>query len=234
MKRIDPSILIILIILLAFNFMEGQFSNPKEWLLNILIMLPGIIIGISFHEFAHGLASYKLGDPTPKLQGRLTLNPIAHFDPVGLIAILFCGFGWGRPVEINPAYYKHRRRDELIVSLAGVVMNLAIAIIFTVILRLLLTAGISGTNAGDVLTDMVFDVILINLVLMIFNLLPVPPLDGFGIVTEIFNLRRYDWYYQIYDKGFMILLILIVLGVTDKVLNPAVSGIWQLLYSIII
>lgn len=233
MRRIDPSIGIILVILLAVNFFEGDFSDPKAWILSMLVALPGIVIGISFHEFAHGFVSHKLGDPTPKMQGRLTLNPMAHMDPIGFIALLFCGFGWGIPVEINPTYYKHRRRDELLVSLAGVVMNLLLAVMFAVILRFVVRAGISG-NAGDVLTQMIVQVIIINLVLMIFNLLPVPPLDGFGILTEIFNLRKYDWYYQIYDKGFFILLILIVFNITGMVLSPAVNWFWGLLCNLII
>lgn len=233
MKRIDPSVLIILVILLGVNFFEGDFTDPKAWILSMLISLPGIIIGISFHEFAHGFVSHKLGDPTPKMQGRLTLNPMAHMDPIGFIALLFCGFGWGVPVEINPTYYKHRRRDELLVALAGVVMNLLLAIIFAFVLRFLVRMGLSG-NAGDVLVQMVVQLIIINLVLMIFNLLPVPPLDGFGIITQIFDLRKYDWYYQVYDKGFFILLVLIVFNVTGMVLSPAVNGLWGLLCNLII
>ena len=92
------------------------------------MMLPGIIIGLAFHEFAHAAVAFKLGDPTPKMQGRVTINPLAHIDPVGLAALLFAGFGWGVPVQINPSNFKKRRRDELLVSLAGVTMNLVIAI----------------------------------------------------------------------------------------------------------
>ncbi len=233
MKRIDPSILIILVILLGVNFFEGEFSNPKQWILSMLIALPGIIIGISFHEFAHGFVSHKLGDPTPQMQGRLTLNPMAHMDPIGFIALLFCGFGWGVPVEINPAYYKHRRRDELLVALAGVVMNLILAVIFSIILHFVIRAQLTG-NAGEILVQMLVQVVIINLVLMIFNLLPVPPLDGFGILTEIFDLRKYDWYGPVYEKGFFILLLLIVFNVTGMVISPAVSGIWGILCNLII
>lgn len=233
-RRIDPSLIIILAIMLYMNYRSGAFSNPKEWLTSMLIMLPGIIVGISFHEFAHGFVSYKLGDPTPKIQGRLTINPMAHIEPVGFIALLLCGFGWGIPVSIDPTYYKHKRRDELLVSLAGVVMNLIIAVIFAFFIRLLFAAGIETSQLGDILIRIFVQVAVINLVLMIFNLIPVPPLDGFGIITQIFNLRQYDWYYKIYNNGFYILLVLIVFGVTDRILTPAVSSMWGILCKYII
>ena len=99
-------------------------SSIISYILGRLIILPGIIIGLSFHEFAHAKASDLLGDPTPRLQGRTSLNPVAHIDPVGFLLLLLIGFGWGRPVQIDPRSYRHRRRDELSVSLAGVTMNL--------------------------------------------------------------------------------------------------------------
>lgn len=234
LKRINPGILIILALMLVLNFTEGRFSNPREWLLNLVIMLPGIIIGLSFHEFAHGMVSHLLGDPTPKAQGRLTLNPMAHVDPIGFIALMFCGFGWGIPVEINPVYYKHRRRDELLVSLAGVVMNLIIAVVASFVIKALFASGIYASTMGDILVQIFVQIAIINLVLMIFNLIPVPPLDGFGIVTQIFNLRKYDWYYKVYNNGMWILLALILFNVTDMILSPGVNGIWQLLCRLII
>ena len=229
MKRfIQSPAFIIIIALVVLNFLNGDFNDPMGWLVDKLILLPGIVIGLSFHEFAHGIVSYKLGDPTPKEQGRLTINPAAHMDPFGFAALLFAGFGWGIPVQIDPRYYKHRRRDELLVALAGVVMNFLIALAFAFIMKLLFVVRpdwLTG-SLGEIVVEMLMAVISINLVLMIFNLLPVPPLDGFGILTQIFDLRKYSWYYQIYDKGFLILLVLILLGVTDKILGPAVSSIW--------
>lgn len=233
-RRLDPSIIIILAIMLYLNYRSGAFSNPREWLLDMVIMLPGILIGISFHEFAHGWASYKLGDPTPHIQGRVTVNPMAHIEPIGFIALLLCGFGWGIPVSVDPTYYKHKRRDELIVSLAGVVMNLIIAIVFAVLLRFMIMANMGVTELGEILIRIIIQIIIINLVLMIFNLIPVPPLDGFGIITQIFNLRRYDWYYKIYNNGFYILLVLIIFNITDMILTPAVNGVWGMICRYII
>lgn len=237
MKRFFKSpVILIFGLLIIMNLMETGFQSPGQWIMNKLILLPGILIGLSFHEFAHGAVSYALGDPTPKLQGRLTINPAAHFDPFGFLALLFAGFGWGIPVQIDPRYYKHRRRDELLVSLAGVVMNFIIAVIFCFILKGIFWANPAwlGGTAGDTLIQILIQVVLINIVLMIFNLIPVPPLDGFGILTELFDLRKYNWYYQVYDKGFLILLILVMLGVTDKILSPGVGAVFNWMVNTII
>ena len=155
----DLSMMVLIIILAFSSFRNGAFSSPMEWLMNKLMFLPAIIIGLSLHEYAHAKVAYKLGDPTPKMQGRVSINPLAHIDWVGFASLIFVGFGWGRPVEINPANFKNRRRDELLVSLAGVVMNLIIAVIFAFVAKILLAvlgySFLSGTfgnilwNHGD-------------------------------------------------------------------------------------
>ncbi|SCK00731.1 Zn-dependent proteases [uncultured Eubacterium sp.] len=237
MKRFFKSpAFVILIMLVILNIVEGRFDNPMDWLMSELLMLPGIIIGLSFHEFAHGAMSYALGDPTPKLQGRLTINPASHIDPFGFIALLLAGFGWGVPVQIDPRYYKHRRRDEFLVSIAGVAMNFLVAIVFSLIIKVIFIIQPTWLigEVGDIVLNIFHYIILINLVLMIFNLLPVPPLDGFGIVTQIFNLEKYSWYYKVYDKGFLILLLLIFLNITDYVLTPGVDFVYSWLVNTII
>ena len=204
----------------------------------MLIALPGIVIGLSFHEFGHAFMSDRLGDPTPRAQGRVTLNPMAHFDPVGFLALMFCGFGWGIPVEIDPRHYKHPRRDELLVSLAGVVMNLIVAIVFSFIVHFVYINvpydKLSDGTLMGTLFNILLQVVIVNVVLMVFNLIPVPPLDGFGIITEIFNLREKSFYYTLYNYGFPILMILLIVGVVDKILNPMVNGVYALLLQYII
>ena len=188
-------------------------------------MLPGIIIGLSFHEFAHAWVSDKLGDPTPRRQGRLTINPLAHIDWMGFLALLLVGFGWGKPVQIDPGYYKHRRRDEFLVGIAGVTMNLLLAVIFSIPARAMVRA-FSGAPASDLVYNiylMLFYIVSINVVLMIFNLIPCPPLDGWGILTQIFRLDRYSWWYKVYQYGTWILLALIVFNVTDLIITPLVT-----------
>jgi Zn-dependent protease len=194
-------------------------------ILTKILMLPGIIIGLSFHEFAHAWMSDKLGDPTPRRQGRVTVNPLAHIDPIGFLALLLVGFGWGKPVQIDPGYYKHRRRDEFLVGIAGVTMNLLLAVIFSIPARAMVRA-FSGAPASDLVYNiylMLFYIVSINVVLMIFNLIPCPPLDGWGILTQIFRLDRYSWWYKVYQYGTWILLALIVFNVTDLIITPLVT-----------
>lgn len=188
-------------------------------------MLPGIIIALSFHEFAHAWVSDRLGDPTPRRQGRVTLNPLAHIDWIGFAALLLIGFGWGKPVQIDPGYYKNRRRDEFLVAIAGVTMNLILAVIFAIPTRAIVRA-FSGAAASDLVYNiylMLFYTVSINIVLMIFNLIPCPPLDGWGIITQIFRLDRRSWYYKVYSNGTWILLALIIFHVTDMIITPLVT-----------
>ena len=200
-------------------------------ILTKILMLPGIIIGLSFHEFAHAWVSDKLGDPTPRRQGRVTLNPLAHIDWIGFLALLLVGFGWGKPVQIDPSYYKHRRRDEFFVAIAGVTMNLILAVVLSIPAKIMMKTLSAGTS------DLVYDIYLIlfyaitiNLVLMVFNLIPCPPLDGWGIVTQLFGLDRYRWWYTIYQYGTWILLALILTNVTDKILTPLVTLMMNILF----
>ena len=202
-----------------------------DMILTKLLMLPGIIVGLSFHEFAHAWVSDKLGDPTPRRQGRVSLNPLAHIDWIGFIMLLIVGFGWGKPVQIDPTYYKNRRRDEFLVSIAGVTMNLMLAVLFAIPARLI----VRNFGMGSV-SDLVYNIYLIifytvsiNLVLMIFNLIPCPPLDGWGILTQIFRLDRYEWWYKVYQYGTYILLALIIFNVTDLIITPVVTGLLGIL-----
>ena len=195
-----------------------------------LLTLPGIIIGLSFHEFAHAWMSDRLGDPTPSRQGRLTVNPLAHIDPLGFVALLLVGFGWGKPVMIDAGYYKHRRRDEFLVAIAGVTMNLIIAVILSFPAKALMNMYYSS---GSALVENIFYIVYyavsINVCLMVFNLIPCPPLDGWNIVTQIFRLDRYRWWYKVYQYGQWILILLIVANITDLILMPGVTAIMHLL-----
>lgn len=203
-------------------------------ILTKILTLPGIIIALSLHEFAHAWMSDKLGDPTPRRQGRLTINPMAHIDWLGFLALIICGFGWGKPVEINPYYYKKRRRDELLVALAGVCMNLVVAILFSFPakwLYALYTSPSGGTGSlAEIAFYIVYYVVMINLCLMIFNLIPVPPLDGWNVLTELVDLRKYRWYDYVYHYGGYILIILILFNVTDIVLMPCINFFMGLLF----
>ncbi|MCI7145886.1 MAG: site-2 protease family protein [Clostridiales bacterium] len=232
-NNIDITMVIIILVLAASSLRSGAFSDPKEWLLDKILLIPAVIIGLSFHEFGHAAVAYRLGDGTPKAQGRVTLNPLAHIDWMGLAALFFCGFGWGKPVQINPYNFKHRRRDEFLVALAGVVMNLLTAVVFAVIAHFLMGV-IPNTTMGEGIWTMIMYIIQINLVLMIFNLIPCPPLDGFNILAEIFGFGNTETYWRIYQYGNWILVAIIIFGITDRIIGPCVSFLFNFLWQNII
>ncbi|MDD6298598.1 site-2 protease family protein [Hornefia butyriciproducens] len=235
-RRDMMPLFIVIAAMIVLNILNGDFSDFGSWVYRQLLMLPGIVIGLTVHEFAHGLVSDRCGDPTPRAQGRLTLNPAAHIDLIGFLCLFFAGFGWGQPVQIDPRYYKHRRKDEFLVSIAGVTMNFIVAVALAFVLRLIMHSGSAffSTTTGDVILNMVQYGIFINLVLMIFNLIPVPPLDGWGILTQIFDLEKYRWYPIVYQNGFYILLALILFNVTSLILDPAINGIWSWMLNTIV
>jgi Zn-dependent protease len=207
----------------------GSFSDPLSWISSFALRIPGLIVGITLHEFAHAKAADMLGDPTPRQQGRVTLNPLRHFDPIGLGALIIIGFGWGKAVQISPMYFRNRRLGGFIVSIAGVAANFVAALVFTGVATLVVRQAVgagAGLDSGYMTAiTLIFNVVWLNLALMIFNLLPVPPLDGFNVVTEIFDLRRYRAWHTVYNYGFPILMALIMLGVTGRVMTPAVMGL---------
>jgi Zn-dependent protease len=230
----NPFAIIMIAVLAYQSVMEGRiFSDPLGWLIDQLLFLPGIIIAITFHEFAHAFAAYKLGDMTPKFQRRVNLNPLSHIDPVGFIALFTIGFGWGRPVMVNPYAFRKRRLYNFIVDIAGITTNFILAILFMGLLKLyivFLFPHMAMTEGSwQIISTLFTNTIWINLVLMIFNLLPVPPLDGFGIITEIFDLREKAIYQKIYNLGFPILMVLIFFNVTGKIISPIISALYGFL-----
>ena len=183
-----------------------------------------ILIAVAVHEWAHGYAAWKLGDPTAKYDGRLTLNPLAHLDPVGTVLFVLVGFGWGKPVPVDPRYFKRPTRDSAIVAFAGPLSNIVLAFgAFFLAMALGMKAEvlavtgalIAPNNQPVIITfiaELLGDLIQINLILMAFNLLPIAPLDGSKII-KIFLPVGYDYQYeQFLQRGPWILLILIVAG----------------------
>ena len=229
--------MIVIIVVLAYSSLSGGgFSDPITWLSEKLIILPGLVIGFALHEFGHAFVAYKLGDDTPKLQGRVTINPLAHVDWMGLAALFFCGFGWGKPVQINQYNFKNRRIGMLMTAFAGVVMNLLLAALFTVILKIVTSAFGSyalASGMGQVIWQMIYYTIQINLVLMIFNLIPVPPLDGFNIIAEIFNFGQTETYWRIYQYGSWLLVAIIIFGVAGKIIAPCVNALMNIVWALL-
>jgi Zn-dependent protease len=195
-------------------------------LLNIVVTIPAILIAFTFHEYAHAWVADRLGDKTPKFQGRLTLNPIVHVDIVGFIMILIAGFGWAKPIQTNPSAYKNYYRDDLKVSIAGPVANMTVAVIFSVITGVYLKYISGMSNIPEVLDIilMIFQqTIRINVILFFFNMLPLPGLDGFHVLRDLLPLKFHHFSDNLYRYQMLILVLFIatplsryIIGIPSK------------------
>jgi len=195
---------------------------------NIIIMAPPLLLALTLHEYAHGYVAFRLGDPTAYNAGRLTLNPLSHLDPIGTIAFFIIKFGWAKPVPVNPIYFREPRKGMLWVALAGPVTNLVLAIISAILLRVTIYTG-QALPYSPVLEAvlvpfyyMLVTSVWINLVLCIFNFLPIPPLDGSRIVSGLLPEEMARQYASIERYGFIIILILAFSGILGKVIFPII------------
>ncbi|WP_040212104.1 site-2 protease family protein [Clostridium polynesiense] len=193
----------------------------RDFLLEIILIIPAILIGFTFHEFAHALVADRLGDKTPRFQGRLTFNPFAHIDPMGFIMILFFHFGWAKPVQVNTRAFKNRNRDHLLVSVAGPLANLVAALLFAVINGLFIrfTMNISLGSLGGIISTINTYVIMININLALFNLLPIPGLDGFHILEDLFPRTFYKYGEILYRYQFIIMILIIGTNITGTIIG---------------
>jgi len=155
----------------------------------ILYTLPGILLGLTFHEYCHALCSWKLGDSTARDQGRLTLNPLKHIDLIGFLFIIIAGFGWAKPVMFNPANLKNFRRDKALIAAAGPLSNLVLGTLLILIIKIIFSFRINYSDFTEHLVYILYFSASINYGLFIFNLLPIPPLDGSHIVFSSLNLK---------------------------------------------
>ena len=244
---IDRRLIFLIIALMLFSSFMTLFSR-ENGLLGFVITIPGILIAITFHEFAHAFAADRLGDDTPRRQGRLNLNPFKHLDLFGTIMLVFAGFGWGKPVEINPRNFNRDislSKAEAIVAAAGPIMNLIIAVVFEIILCLIVKFApgfnvIGGTiwtsnEVWGIVASIVGGVVSINIGLGIFNLIPLPPLDGSKILSGFlpYNARNWlDSHSQIFEIVFVALWIVGILGL---IISPLISivnnGLTSLFFS---
>lgn len=202
----------------------------------MLLTLPGIILGFAFHEFSHAIVADRLGDPTPRNQGKLTLDPRVHIDLFGLILIILLGFGWAKPVQTSPRYFKHPKRDSNLVALAGPVINLAIALSFGILLKIIIIGGLqlnTSSTLFDTLIKLCFYTIRINIVLFIFNLLPVPGLDGFHVLKNLIPLRNYNIIYALEKYGTIILIIIIVTPVASYVIGGPIAFVQNTIFQLL-
>jgi Zn-dependent protease len=189
-----------------FGNLDTLFTHPEIFVIWILC----VVISLTIHEFGHALAGYWEGDSTAQEMGRLTINPLAHIDWIGFLLLIFVGFGWGKPVPFNPYNLKHKRWGPALVSIAGPLSNLIVLIIAGVVLKLL--AVYSNLSAENLLVIFLLYLMQINLVLMIFNLIPIPPLDGSKILYSFFSMKHKNIIIFLETRGFWILLILLLFG----------------------
>ena len=190
------------------------FGNPSiEQLIGGVIAL---LVGLTFHEFSHAAVADALGDRRPRAMGRLTLNPVAHIDPVGALMLVVAGFGWAKPVLVNPAALRNGRVGFALVAAAGPIANTIVAILAAVVFRVLDLVGYDGAFVLNV----VWAVVVLNLVLAVFNLLPIPPLDGYNVALAFLPPRQAMFLRQYGQYGIFILLGLVLLSYMDSPINP--------------
>jgi Zn-dependent protease len=199
------------------------FSNPLLFLLYFVSLL----VAITIHEFSHAFAADYLGDPTPRLQGRLKLNPLVHIDNMGMLFLLIFGFGWGKPVEFDPYNLKNPKTDAAIISIAGPGSNFILAIILSLLIKLFILLQL---NFLIIIGSLLFiPMIKMNIVLGVFNLLPIHPLDGFKIVGGVLSDEKSQEWYSLQKYGWLFLILLIFPfgggSMLNNILQPVVDFI---------
>lgn len=204
--------------------LQTLFESPLAF---ILIFI-ALVLCISIHEFAHAYVADKFGDDTARLLGRVTLDPRSHLDPIGTLLLIVAGFGWGKPVPFNPYNLKNPKRDSALIALAGPASNIILATILAIAFRMLIISGVSGT-LGGILASFFYITIQYNIVLAVFNLIPVHPLDGFKVVNGLLPEELSIQWLQMAQYGMYILLILILTGATRIIVSPVVSWLMLLL-----
>ncbi|MBP8639516.1 MAG: site-2 protease family protein [Oscillospiraceae bacterium] len=195
-------------------------------------MVIAALLSFTFHELSHGFVAYKLGDDTAKNAGRLTLNPIKHIDVVGLILIIVSGFGWAKPVPINMNNFKKPKEGMAISALAGPVSNLLLAAVALLIFGFVAAPLGKAGSAGDFLLQLLYTTAYINCVLAVFNIIPIPPLDGSKVLFSLLPEREYYKLMQYERYGMIILLILVVTHTITPILTTGVSWVFDVLLPI--
>jgi len=208
-----------------------------QYIFNMLIFLPAILIALTFHEYAHGQVADWLGDDTPYYQGRLTLNPLPHIDWIGFFALMFFHFGWAKPVQVNPNNFKNVsvKTGMMLVSIAGPLMNFLLAFTAMITLRLLnFNPELANYSSNlSALIQMLVPLVQINIILAVFNLIPLPPLDGSKILAGLLPDEGARFIYSLEPYGPLILLLIIFTNLTGKIIWPLYNVLYGFIYNIV-
>ncbi|BBB92953.1 MAG TPA: site-2 protease family protein [Methylomusa anaerophila] len=196
---------------------------------DMVFRIPALLIALTIHEYAHARAAVSLGDPTPRYLGRLTLNPIPHLDPIGLIMLWLFKFGWAKPVPINPNYFKNVRQGTLIVSLAGPLSNALLALVTLLIIGILDKFHLLTGDWVKIL-GMTYSY---NILLAVFNLLPIPPLDGSKVLASLLPGQQKYMFEQLEQYGAFILMALVYIGFIGTLMYPLQRGLDFIIKSIV-
>lgn len=191
----------------------------------ILLLIPALLISLTIHELSHGLAAYALGDNTAKRQGRLSLNPLKHIDWIGFLMLMTVGFGWAKPVPVDPRYFKDTKKGMAITALAGPVSNIIVAFFSAIALYLALQSGNNGNSFQMLYVDFLQVMLIYNCSIAMFNFLPIPPLDGSKILGAFLPNRVYYKYMQYERYGIIIMIVLLYSGFLTPILSNGVSNL---------
>ena len=222
-----------LYIIIGILVVTSLMSYGTGEIFGLILSIPAVLLAITVHEFGHAFAAYKLGDDTPVRQGRLSLNPLDHVDPLGIAMLLFAHIGWGKPVQVDPRNYNRDisvEKADAIVSFAGPLMNFITASLFALIYCALIKfAGISflTSNIGYIILSIVASIITLDIGLGVFNMIPLPPLDGSKIFLPILPRNAKFWFVQHEQMFYFIFLAIWITGIAGRIISPIISEITQ-------
>ena len=196
----------------------------NHFIQQLIILAPPFLFALTFHELAHGYVAWHLGDPTAKNEGRLTLNPLKHLDPLGVIAFIIMKIGWAKPVPVNPGYFKDPQKGMLLVALAGPAANIVLAVVSAILVKFLIQLPFIPMFILKPMVGMLAASVWINIMLAVFNCLPIPPLDGSKVLMGILPPDVARSYARLEPFGFILLLILFYAGLINKVIMPIINA----------